>query len=284
MTWADIDPTAVLLRTLVYVSAVGTAGSVFYAATGGARVAAGHHALRWQVLIGVTIIILIEPLRYLQFQTQISGGDFALAISPDMRWIGMETPMGQAAVVRLAAALGLLLTGLRVPVIAVPIAMVLIGSFVLEGHTASHDLRGLLAALLVLHLSIMAWWLAALLPLHAVARRATDHELQETVGRFGRQALLAVPTLFVAGVVLLGFLVSWHLDPFAPYQQAFALKLGLVTLVLGLAAVNKLCWSPLILTEPSAARPGLQRTIRMECSAAALVLAATAMVVSLSPQ
>lgn len=283
MTWGDVEPTAVLLRTLVYGGAIGLAGSVFYAATGGAAVAASRQALRWQVLIGGLLILLVEPLRYLHFQLQISGGDLALAFDPDMRWIGMETPLGRAAAVRVVTALGLCFIGLRIPLVAIPLAMALIASFVLEGHTASHEQRVLLAPLLGVHFAIVAWWLAALLPIRAVIATASDHDVRAAVTCFGWQATLAVPTLLAAGVLMLGLLVGWRFDLTSPYQQAFALKLGLVVAVLVLAATNKLRWTPMLATDPSTARVGLQRSVSLETAAAGLLLTATSVVGSLPP-
>jgi len=138
MAWGDIELTGVLLRTLAYVAAIGRAGSAFYAATGGAGVSAGRRVLRWQVLICGQALIVVEPLRYLHFQMQIAGGDIAMALDPDMRWIGMETPLGQAAALRFVAALGLLVVGLRALLAAIPLASALTASFAFEGHTASH--------------------------------------------------------------------------------------------------------------------------------------------------
>ena len=142
MTLADLDIAQILLRSAVYVATIAMAGGiVFFATVPGADRLAG--AVRWQIWLGAGLLLVVEPLRYVAFQLAISGGDWALAFDPSMRWMAIETPIGQAALVRVVSALVIVIviviSGLRVWPLSVVAAAAMIGSYALEGHTASHE-------------------------------------------------------------------------------------------------------------------------------------------------
>ena len=135
MTFAELDLASILLRSAVYVATIATAGGVlFYATVRGAAEVGG--TIRRQLWFGMLLLLAVEPLRYLQFQLAISGGDWEVAFDPSMRWMAFETPIGKAALVRIAAAVTILLAGLRLWPIALAGALAMVGSFALEGHTA----------------------------------------------------------------------------------------------------------------------------------------------------
>jgi putative copper export protein len=94
---------------------------------------------------------------------------------------------------------------------------------------------------------------------------------------FGRNAVAAVGLLIAAGVALIALLAP---DPVAlpatPYGQFLGLKLGLVTALLGLGALNKLSLSPALAAGDGAAGAALARSIAAEAALAALILAVTA--------
>ena len=191
----------VLLRALVYAGAIAVAGGVLFALSFPRAAAAIKPVLKRQIAAGFCLLLVVEPLRYAAFQLAIAGGDPALAFGPDMISMGMQTPIGQAAAVRLIAAAVIVAVGLRWPPVGATAALVLIGSFLLEGHTAASEGRLLVAPLLFVHLAAVSWWLGALIPLIAVTRRAEPAVAVATIELFGRRAVLVVGALLAAGAL-----------------------------------------------------------------------------------
>ncbi|MFQ3788949.1 CopD family protein [Halomonas sp. A29] len=174
----------------------------------------------------------------------LGGGNWSSAFNPVLLGIVGESAQGER--LRLAI-LGLLLLPLALwqgtpltvsyVVSVLGIGLVLVG-FAQVGHTRGSPWQ---SALLMLHLSLAAFWAAALLPLYRLARNGSPDESARLLLRFGRFGLLLVPLLLVAG----GSLAMWLLGgkPNAllntPYGQLLSVKLALVALLLLLGAVNR---------------------------------------------
>ncbi|MEL6372594.1 MAG: CopD family protein [Pseudomonadota bacterium] len=278
----ELDASALILRTLVYAGSIAAAGGLlFYASVPGA--ANVSFMTRRQVRTGALTILVVEPLRYAHFQMAIAGGDVGLAFDPAMRWMALETPIGQAGGVRMIAGACLLVAGVRWLPLGIASALAMIGSFTLEGHTVAHEGgRWLLAALLALHLVVAHWWLGALVPLRS-ATALEGRVVADLVAAFGRMALGAVIVLALAGTLLIALLANWHFDPSRPHQMALAAKLVLFVAVLGIAARNKGVWTPMLTASPARARKGLRTSLNLEIGLCGAILAATALVISFSP-
>lgn len=282
MVIAEAEWLSVLLRALTYAGTVLVAGSLLFRAT---FPCFSEHASagRRQLLLGAAILIVCEPLRYLLFQLQISGGDLTLGLSPSMRWIGLETPLGQASVVRLCALAVILSVGLRWGATGLAAALVMVGSYLLEGHTLASDQRALLAPMLFAHLLAVHWWIGALPALFAATSAASGAKLVELVKQFGRYAVWMVAALFIAGGILLGVLTGWQIDLANTYQQAFMIKLGAVIMILSIAAINRRLLTPRLECDHVGARACLRISLVIETATAIIILLATALAVSFSP-
>lgn len=283
MTFAELDWVSIALRTIVYVATIAAAGSVLFYATirGAGQVGDAIHR---QIMLGLVLLLLVEPLRYLHFQLAIGGGDWSIAFDPSMRWLALETPIGQAALVRVASALVIALAGLRQWPIGLVAALAMIGSFALEGHTTSHEGDGWLpAGLIVVHLVMIHWWLGSLYPLRASTLALSDGEVLDLVKRFGRVALVAVAALSAAGALLMLLLAGWQIDPTRGHQVVFAVKMLIFAIILAVAAGNKLKWTPMLATDPEAGRTGLHASLNREIAFCALILIATAVMTSFPP-
>jgi copper resistance protein D len=277
------EQAVVLLRALTYAGAIMVAGAVLFEASFPQVADAVSAALKRQILAGFLLLLIVEPLRYTAFQLAISDGQLALAFGPELRWMGLETPIGQAALVRLAAAGVIATVGLRWPPVGLSAAFVVIGAFLLEGHTVASDARLLVAPLLFIHLTAITWWLGALYPLIAVTRHATPADALATVKLFGDRAVLVVGGLLTAGALLVVLLTGSTLDLDIAYQQRLLIKLGLVALLLGLAAINKLRLTPLMQRDYALGARRLRTSMRLEIAVAALILCASAWVVATAP-
>jgi putative copper export protein len=279
----DPDRLAVILRALVYVGAVGTAGSVLFSLSFPQAARHVERSLHRQILLGCWLLILVEPLRYVAFQLAVGEGNWAVAFGPGMRWMALQTAIGQAGTARLIAAVAMLATGSRWPSISLAAAFIMIASFVMEGHTISSAHWLVLAPLLLIHFAAISWWLGALYPLLDLTRRAPPEIVACTVRNFGQRAGWIVAVLVVAGAALLIVVCGGELRPDSPYQQRFVIKLALVAALLSLAAWNKLRLTPLLAENYASGAARLRRSIRGEMTIALAILAATAWIVSTGP-
>jgi putative copper export protein len=277
------DSLAVILRALVYAGAIGAAGGVLFSLS---FAAAGRHvegALNRQIFTACWLLVLVEPMRYVAFQLAIAEGDASVAFAPAMRWMALQTPIGQASAARLIGAIVLLATRRRWPGVSLAAAAVMIASFGLEGHTVSNGNRLLLAPLLLIHFAAISWWVGALYPLLALIRQAPPPVVVQTVRTFGRRAVGVVAALLAAGVVLLIVLCGGELRPDSAYQQRFVVKLTLVAALFSLAAWNKLRLTPLLDASYALGAAKLRRSIHCEIAVALVILAATAWIIGTSP-
>jgi putative copper export protein len=274
-----------LLRVLVYVASIAAAGGVLFRASFPRASADIRPALDRQIIVGCCLLLLVEPLRYAAFQVAAAQGDWGAAFGPDLRWMAFQTPMGQAAGTRWIAALALLALGLRWTPFALAVAVIMIGSFALEGHSASAETRTVLGtAGLLIHVAAVHWWLGALYPLLRLTRHGEPSAVVATVDRFSRRAVWIVGGLVVAGALLLAVLTGWTLRIESAYQQRFLFKLGLVAFLLSLAAWNKQRLTPLLAREYEVGSAKLANSIRIEIVVGFAILAATAWAISVSPE
>lgn len=281
MALANIDWLLVALRTAVYVGTIASAGGILARAT--LKTETVTRTLNWQIRFGLILLLIVEPARYVNFQLNIANGDWLIAFDPAMRWMGMETPLGQAASVRLLGA-AIVTAGFRWKTIPVIGAILMIGSYLLEGHTVTSESRIVLALVLFVHLSIAHWWLGALVPLRASLLSLDQPMATRMIDEFGRIAPWLVAILFVAGGAILLVLSNGIVNPTLAYQQGFAIKLLAFSAIILIAAVNKLWWTRLLINEPEKARRGLMASINLELAVGTAILAATAVATSFPPQ
>jgi len=277
------EQATVLLRALTYAGAISVAGAVLFRASFPQVADAVAPVLRRQIIAGFLLLLVLEPLRYGTFQLAIADGDPSLAFGPDLRWMGMQTPIGQAAAVRLIAAAVIVAVGLRWASVGLTAAFVLIGSFLLEGHTAASEARLLVAPLLFIHLTAVHWWLGALFPLIAVTRRVEPAVAVATIESFGARAVLVVGGLLMAGALLVLLLTGGSIRLDIAWQQRLLIKLALVGVLLGVAAFNKLRFTPLLARDYATGAARLRMSIRVEIAVAALILCASAWLVATGP-
>ena len=281
---AEIDSLSIILRAAVYIGSILSAGSVLLYASLQKWSENLELSVRQQIRFGCILLLLVEPLRYAAFQLNIASGDAGLAFGSDLRWMAFKTAMGQAAMVRFIAAALLVPAWLRSKTLALIAAFAMIASFALEGHTAGHDPRALLALLLIVHLTIVHWWFAAFWPLMSCSKTTSPETFAGLVEHFGRIAITAVPILLFAGAILLTILSHWQLDLTNGYQQRFILKLIAVASILTVAAFNRLLLSPRLKTDFSKGASQLRTAITIEIAIGLAVILATAYVIQVAPE
>jgi copper resistance protein D len=274
----------VLVAAAFYASSLTAAGTVFFRLSFPDLPWPERRRLGSSGAVAAWIAILLLLVQWTLQAGFLGGGTFASAIDPALLAMVFDSAQGHRTTLALAGLLllqGLLLDtrrwhrlGLAGSLIG---AVLVLLAFVQVGHTRG-DPRWLLGGLLLLHLAMAAFWLAALLPLHRLAAHVVGGpDAGRILARFGRVAAGAVGLLLTAGFVL-GWLLAGGLGQLLTtgYGQVLVGKVLLVSLLLALAALNKWRLVPAFERGDADADRRLRRSIRFEIVAVTAVLVATA--------
>ena len=229
-------------------------------------------------LIGLAVLALRFGIR----AARISGMGLSGAVDPMMLGFVWDSPLGAAAIWRGAGELlvvALLIRGIVGLSAGLIGALLIAVSYTFVGHSLG-DPRWLLASLLTLHLLAAAFWIGALLPLrHAVGQP----EGARLLHRFGNVASLTVALLVVVGLIF-AWLMTRSLSNLlsTAYGKTLLAKLGVVSGLMALAALNKWRFVPALASGTPAAVPHLRRSIQIEAIAVLLILMATATLTSIT--
>jgi copper transport protein len=303
-----------VLRGLGYVAlllATGGAVAGWLVVRRGEERAIAHLLAVRAALTGVALSLLAVPV-----QAVAVTGDLASLWSGLAWWETALSSFGVAAIVR-AALLAVLATAMLArfpPVATALIAAAGVGTVALDGHQRSVSPTWLLVAGDLLHVGAAAVWFGGLVVVTVVlVRSAGPREpvaAAELVARFSGVALGAVVLLGIGGLAMAWPLVG---QPAAllgtAYGVTLLVKLGAVTVVLLVAAYNRLRLVPAIVAgvTPSGAAPSvppepaagtttagrvdraaaawaqLQRTLRVEVVLLVAVLLVTGVLATTQP-
>jgi copper transport protein len=162
-------------------------------------------------------------------------------------------------------------------------ALLATAGFALSGHAATSGPGWITRPALMLHALCAAYWVGAFAPLLLALRRLSRERTLVLMHAFSTGAVVAVPCLLLAGVVLAALQVR---GPAAllttDYGRLLLLKLALVVLLLGLGAFNRMILTP-ALERRAEAVVGLRYTIATDLALAAGVVALTAGLGSVPP-
>ena len=211
-------------------------------------------------------------------------GDIAGMVDREMLGLLWSTSVGEVFTYRLAG-VTLIIVGLYFPVIGAWVSLaggvVSLWSFTQIGHIPDLEQSGV-RLLLLLHLLGVSFWVGILAPLHWLARDPEYLEIAANLGdHFGVMASGIVAVLVLAGG-LMAWLILGNLSLLftSSYGLALVAKMTLVTLLLGLAAANKLRFIPGMKAGKQQAANHLVRSIELEFIVITSVLIATATLTS----
>lgn len=192
--------------------------------------------------------------------------------------VAFATSAGPALLVAMAAMLCALLAlrGAWYARALAIVAFVGVGlSLAMTGHAATAPPEALTRPAIFLHGLGVTIWIGALAPLATLVSRPTVATLS-VVNRFSRLAALAVGVLAVTGLALAFVQIE---KPSAlvetRYGQILSVKLALVILLLGLAALNRFRLTPALARGEKAASI-LRRAIQLECAIALAIFTVVA--------
>lgn len=151
-----------------------------------------------------------------------------------------------------------------------------LGSFMLTGHTVTAAPRVLLAPLLGVHVLAASFWLGALWPLRQLALQMQPAALAALLADFSRRALVLVPLLALAGIAMACLLLPDVAALASPYGRLVCAKVLLFAALMGLAALNRQRLTPALAQGSRSAAHVLRRSLGAEYVLVAVVLCVTA--------
>ena len=232
--------------------------------------------------------LLVLAAQYLMEPVHLAG-DWSGIADASLHRMVLASSLGAALAVRLAGLVGVVV-GLALEHPAAKAAVLggsvaALSSFALTGHTSVAPHRLLLAALLLTHLVIVAFWFGSLWPLRQVLALEPREQAARVVEAFSSIAVWLVPLIPLAGAGLAFVLLPDWAALLAPYGLMLTLKLALFVALMGLAALNRLRLTPALARGEPAALSRLRRSVVAEYALICVVLAATAVLTGfLSPE
>ena len=152
-------------------------------------------------------------------------------------------------------------------------ALVLACGFAVSGHVSVQPLTSKVA--IVLHVLAMGAWIGSILPLLWLARHTEREQARQVCAAFGRYAIIILLVLLLTALQLAtGLLGAFSELIETAYGRALLFKLGLVLLLLGIAAGNK--WVLVPGADTSAGSSRLRLAFRVEAAVAFTVFLVTA--------
>ncbi|SEO20174.1 putative copper resistance protein D [Pseudorhodobacter antarcticus] len=262
-----LDGISVVVRAFHYAATIGAAGLAFFMIGYGhwlrpAEVTRLHRTLLGAIIAGLALSVGALALRVLVLTAGASMTDSAVWEAMMRSRIGDAFWMRWAGLVLLVAATMPWRAG---PAIAAVGGVLVLGSYAAMGHSMLFQPRQEIAALVVLHLGVVAFWVGSLLPLLSVAQRPDGAETAALLHDWSRAATVAVVGMIASGVLLTWYLTvrldlifeAWH-------GWALAAKVMAVLAALALALSNRLRHTPALAQGQPGAGARLASSIRLE--------------------
>ncbi len=272
------DASAIAAKTITYAATLGAAGAVWFLHYGNTLLARAPRFRILRIIIGLSALSVVAGGAQLLISAGSMSGAASGMLDGSLLHMTWQAGAGRDNSIR---AIGLLLAAVgawsgRPAWLASFGAAMAATSFAWTGH--ARVLAPALAPLILgVHLMGAAFWLGALISLRCVARDGDLPRLAHVTARFGLLALYVVGLMVAAALCLLSMMLGglpqlWSSD----YGRIAMLKVGLVAVLLCVAAFNKLRLTPQLLAGDAGAAGSLNISLRAEWLLAVLILAATA--------
>jgi len=278
-----IDVLSVTLRALGFVALFQAGGIVLFLALGQSALPGTEPVLRRLGILSALLAVVVLVGQYLLEAARMSGElagvrDATLqglilhsATSVTLSWRVLGLVLIVAGLYRRGAA------GILCGVVGV---VTLLAAFTFVGHTTSSAQRWLLSPALLAHLSVVAFWFGALLPLYLVSARESAQTAARVVTEFSARAVWLVPGLFVAGLLLAAGLLPDLAALRRPYGVLLIAKAAGFCALMLLAALNKWRFGPALESGEPAAGRRFRRSLAAEYGLIATVLCVSAVMTS----
>jgi copper resistance protein D len=268
------DALSVAFRAVSFVLLLNAAGIPIFIATFGHLLRDSIPTIRqlgWQLALGALVFVTLHHA----LEAARMAGDMSGLMDPAMQGMALRSSEGAAFGLRLVG-LALIAVGMRrgrSSALAVVGSVASCAAFTLTGHTSVSPYRAGAAALLILHLLIIAFWLGALWPLYLAPRKEPLPVAARLIDAFSGIAVWLIPVVLLAGIALTALLVP-DLSVFnQPYGQLLLVKIAAFVALMGLAALNKWRLGPACAAGHTRA---FRQTVAIEYVLICIVLAVTA--------
>jgi copper resistance protein D len=277
------DVISVILRALSFVLLLQAAGVAIFVAIFGRRLASSRAEVhRLGQAAAVAAIVLVAA--HYAMEAARMAGEMSGMWDPALQGMAWNSPARAALICRLLGllliAVGLQNAGVRGTILAAGGAVLATGAFTLTGHTAVNVHRAALAALLMLHLVVVAFWFGALWPLYTASLRETPAQASDIIERFTAVATWLVPVILLAGIVIAVLLLPNVSALNEPYGRLLIAKVVGFAVLMGFAAANKWRLGPALVHGPVQSGLWFRRSVAAEYVLIAAVLAITAFMTS----
>jgi putative copper resistance protein D len=277
------DVLSVILRALSFVMLFQAAGVAIFIAIFGRRLACSHEVVR-RLGRATAIFAAVLVAGHYVMEAARMAGEMSGMWDPALQGVAWNSPARAALIGRLLGlaliAIGLLGASIRGTVVALSGAVLATGTFTLTGHTSVSVHRGALAALLMFHLLVLAFWFGALWPLCIATLRESPARAADIIERFTAVATCLVPVILLAGLVMAVLLLPNLSALSEPYGELLIAKVVGFTLLMGLAAANKWRLGPALLSGTAQGGRWFRRSVAAEFVLIAAVLTITAVMTS----
>ena len=223
----------------------------------------------WFSVAAVLIAIAQQAMEAARLSGEMSG-----VLDPAMQWMALRSSAGTSFALKLAGALLLASgTGTRFRSAGAAGAFLAAVAFTATGHVSASPHSFAAAAVLTLHLLIVAFWIGSLWPLYIAAGSERAGIVGPLIESFSDLAVWIVPVILLAGVGLTMLLVPGLAVFSQPYGRLLLTKVALFAVLLAIATWNKYQLGPACAA--GVAEP-FRRSVAMEYLLICGVLAVTA--------
>jgi putative copper export protein len=280
------DAAVVIAKTITYAATLGAAGGVAFLVYGDGVIPPDCKPCIRSVQGALLVVALPASMAKILAMSASMAGDASGLFDPALTGMILQTGEGPAVLARLC---GLALLCASVIARRPPATTALLGallaatSFAWVGHVHTLESPSLWTAVLAVHLVGVGFWLGALMPLWLIARRADSAVTAAAAARFGGAAVVIVGILAVAGVSLLCVLLQNPSElRSSGYGRLALCKIASVSLLLSLAALNRLRLTPRMRAHDASAAEAFGRSVLVEMVMALIILCITAAMTTLT--
>jgi copper resistance protein D len=276
---AAADALSVIARALSFIGLFQAAGIAIFIALFGADLSRAAESIR-RLGFATALVAIVFVLAHYTLQAARMGGELASAMDGSLQSLVLHSSESAALAMRVLG-LMFLVVALRFnrakssALIGIGVVLTLLG-FTAVGHTTEHAYRWGLAAVLLVHLIVVAFWFGALAPLYLLTSRESPATAARVVERFSSIAVWLVLGLALAGLALAVALLPNLAALTTPYGRLLLLKIIGFSLLLALAAMNKFLLGPALASGDVRAHQSFRRSLMAEYVLIAAVLAVTA--------
>ena len=281
-----LDGITVIIRALYYIATIGAAGLGLFAIGFGHRLEPNEAARLRRILLGTIAAGLLLSVVALALRVLVLTAGASM-FDPDVWAAVMRSRIGDAFWLRVAglALLAAAATTWRIGSAITAIgALLVVASYAAMGHSMLFAPRQEIAALVVVHLAVVAFWVGSLPPLLWVAQRRDGASAARLIQDWSKAAIWVVSAMIATGMLLSWYLTlrmdrifdAWH-------GWALAWKVLAVLASLGLALWNRQRHTPALARGDAGAGARLAASIRLEMLLVALAFYAAAEMVSVHP-